>query len=66
MKASERESASHREDFASEITNGSVIKDDAASVSIYTPIGGDDERSHKKLHILDGGKPRRFRSSPRS
>ena len=37
---------------------GAVIKDEDAAVGIYTPIGGDDERMHKKLHILDAGRPR--------
>lgn len=41
-------------DFKSKLGDGSVIKDEGAKVSIYTQIGGDDERAHKKLHILDG------------
>ncbi len=32
---------------------GTVIKDAGAAISIYTQIGGDDEKVHKKLHILD-------------
>ncbi len=32
---------------------GQIIKDEGAAVSIYTQIGGDDERAHKKVHILD-------------
>lgn len=35
----------------------SVLKDDGAAVGIYSEIGGDDEREHKKLHILDGDRP---------
>jgi len=35
----------------------SVLKDDGAAVGIYAEIGGDDEREHKKLHILDGDRP---------
>jgi hypothetical protein len=35
-----------------------VIKDEGAGVSIYTQIGGDDDRAHKKLHILDARGPR--------
>jgi hypothetical protein len=35
-----------------------VIKDDGAAVSIYTQIGGDDDKTHKKLHILDARGPR--------
>ncbi len=31
--------------------------DDEASISIYSEIAGDEDRTHKKLHILDGGKP---------
>lgn len=30
----------------------SVLKDDAASLGIYSHIGGDDEKAHKKLRIL--------------
>lgn len=32
--------------------DGSVLKDDAALLGIYSHIGGDDERAHKKLRIL--------------
>jgi HD superfamily phosphohydrolase len=39
--------------FAASIAQARVIKDEAASVSIYTQIGGDDERAHKRLHIID-------------
>jgi uncharacterized protein len=35
------------------VGNETVIKDEAAAVSIYTQIGGDDDKAHKKLHILD-------------
>ena len=35
-----------------------VIKDEGAGISIYTQIGGDDDRAHKKLHILDARGPR--------
>jgi hypothetical protein len=38
--------------------NEAVIKDEAAIVSIYTQIGGDDDKAHKKLHILDAKGPR--------
>jgi len=44
-------------DFQDKIKAGSVLKDEAAKASIYTQIGGDDDRMHKKLHILDGKKP---------
>ncbi len=43
--------------FAQEISGRTVLKDEAAKLSIYTQIGGDEERMHKKLHILDRGKP---------
>jgi HD superfamily phosphohydrolase len=39
--------------FADRIGSGQIIKDESAAVSIYTQIGGDDERAHKRLHILD-------------
>lgn len=35
------------------IEEGLALKDEGASLSIYSKIGGDDERAHKKLHILD-------------
>lgn len=38
--------------FQEKIDSGDVIGDDA-SVSIYTQIGGDEDRAHKRLHILD-------------
>ena len=31
----------------------SVIKDDSAKLTIYTHVGGDDEKAHKKLRILE-------------
>lgn len=40
-------------DFEEEIDAGTVIKDEAGAFSIYTQIGGDDDKAHKKLHILD-------------
>ena len=39
--------------FTAKISGGQIIKDESAAVSIYTQIGGDDERAHKRLHILD-------------
>lgn len=45
------------EKFAVEREAGSVLKDEGAKASIYTQIGGDDDRMHKKLHVLDGSKP---------
>lgn len=32
---------------------GSVIKDEGARLSIYTQIGGDEEKAHKKIRILE-------------
>jgi uncharacterized protein len=44
--------------FEAQLREGSVVKDEGAAVSIYTQIGGDDEKAHKKLHILDARGPR--------
>jgi len=44
--------------FPDELADGSVFKDDGAGIGIYTQIGGDDDKTHKKLHILDAGRPR--------
>jgi hypothetical protein len=43
--------------FSAKKEAGSVLKDEAAKASIYTQIGGDDDRMHKKLHVLDDEKP---------
>jgi HD superfamily phosphohydrolase len=43
--------------FQSEIAARTVLKDEAAKLNIYTQVGGDEERMHKKLHVLDGGRP---------
>jgi HD superfamily phosphohydrolase len=45
------------QNFAAMIGQETVIKDDRAAISIYTQIGGDDDKTHKKLHILDRGHP---------
>lgn len=45
------------EKFVAETLAGVVLKDEGAKASIYTQIGGDDDRVHKKLHVLDGGRP---------
>lgn len=37
--------------------SGAVHKDEGAKIGIYTQIGGDDERTHKKLHVLDASTP---------
>ena len=39
--------------FKDQIDSKQVIKDEDAIIRIYTQIGGDDDRAHKKLHILD-------------
>lgn len=44
--------------FRQQLACGAVIKDESAAIGIYNPIGGDEERMHKKLHVLDAGKPR--------
>jgi hypothetical protein len=44
--------------FEKQRKDETVIKDEGAIVSIYTHIGGDDDRTHKKLHILDAKGPR--------
>ena len=44
--------------FQEKLDSGAVMKDESASVGIYTPIGGDEDKMHKKLHILDAGRPR--------
>jgi HD superfamily phosphohydrolase len=43
-------------DFFTKIRNEEIIKDESAAVNIYTQIGGDDEKAHKRLHILDAKK----------
>jgi uncharacterized protein len=47
-----------REAFADKIKSEDVMIDDRASIGIYTEIGGDEERMHKKLHVLDGRVPK--------
>lgn len=44
-----------KQDFGGQIESGDVLVDDKASIGIYAEIGGDEERMHKKLHILDAG-----------
>jgi len=46
-----------REKFADKIFSETVMLDDKAAIGIYAEIGGDEERMHKKLHILDGENP---------
>lgn len=44
------------QNFSAKIKSEQIIKDESAVASIYTQIGGDDERAHKRLHILDARK----------
>jgi HD superfamily phosphohydrolase len=44
-------------DFKDQLSQGTVILDDKAAIGIYSEIGGDEERMHKRLHILDGNTP---------
>lgn len=46
-----------KEKFADKIEAETVMLDDKAAIGIYAEIGGDEERMHKKLHILDGDNP---------
>ena len=39
------------------IASEDVLVDEKASIGIYGEIGGDEERMHKKLHVLDAGFP---------
>ncbi len=43
--------------FEKQITSETVIVDDKGSFGIYSEIGGESERMHKKLHILEGNIP---------
>ena len=43
--------------FADKIRAGAVILDEKAEIGICAEIGGDEERMHKRLHILDGKVP---------
>jgi HD superfamily phosphohydrolase len=43
--------------FEQKIKAETVIVDDKGSFGIYSEIGGESERMHKKLHILEGGVP---------
>lgn len=44
--------------FEAKLAVEDVLLDEKATVGIYAEIGGDEERMHKKLHILDGVDPR--------
>ena len=43
--------------FEGKVATEKVLVDEGASIGIYGEIGGDEERMHKKLHVLDGGVP---------
>ncbi len=43
-----------RKQFEEQIGSESVMIDDKGSFGIYSEIGGESERMHKKLHILEG------------
>lgn len=43
--------------FETQISAGTVMIDDKGSFGIYSEIGGESERMHKKLHILEGDVP---------
>jgi len=43
--------------FDGKLKREDVLIDEKASIGIYAEIGGDEERMHKKLHILDGTNP---------
>lgn len=47
-----------KRDFRIAIGDERVMIDDKAAVGIYSQIGGDDEKMHKKVHILDAGQPK--------
>lgn len=47
------------QEFKAQLESGNVIKDTGAAINIYTQIGGDDDRVHKKLHVIDqDGRPK--------
>jgi hypothetical protein len=43
--------------FKAKLKEETVILDEEAGIGIYAEVGGDEERMHKKLHILDGDRP---------
>lgn len=46
-----------RERFKDQIEAETVMLDDKAAIGIYAEIGGDEEKMHTKLHILDADNP---------
>jgi len=47
-----------KERFGDKLAAEDVLLDEKAAIGIYAEIGGDEERMHKKLHILDDADPR--------
>ncbi|WP_211098418.1 HD domain-containing protein [Skermanella stibiiresistens] len=43
--------------FKDQIEAETVMLDENAAIGIYAEVGGDDDKMHKKLHILDANKP---------
>jgi hypothetical protein len=41
------------ENFNGDSDSGNIIKDEQVSLSIYSQVGGDDEKAHKKLRIKE-------------
>ena len=41
--------------FSEKLKSGEIVKDEI-SLGIYSEVGGDDERMHKRLHVFDGSK----------
>ncbi|HEV7283211.1 MAG TPA: HD domain-containing protein [Kaistia sp.] len=46
-----------KKEFKDQIEAETVMLDDKAAIGIYAEIGGDEEKMHKKLHILDANNP---------
>ncbi len=44
--------------YAADIEAERIMIDEEAKLRIYSEVGGDDEKRHKKIHILDGGSPK--------
>lgn len=42
-----------KREFSNQIADETVLVDEKASIGIYAEIGGDEDRIHKKLHILN-------------
>lgn len=46
-----------KERFKDQIKAETVMLDEKAAIGIYAEVGGDEEKMHKKLHILDANTP---------